>query len=160
MFAPIGFLLGADEVIPELIERGKQQVQSARFFGQFAVQQGGVEAGKVIGKVQEQASGAAEVLSRRAGRIHPAPRSEARAPVPSSDGDASDADTAAVASGGNSRGDTSGLAIPDYDSLSASQVVPRLAGLSHDELEAVRAYEAEHRGRKTILNRVAQLQAS
>ena len=30
------------------------------------------------------------------------------------------------------------LAIPDYDSLSASQVVPRLAGLTTEELEAVR----------------------
>jgi hypothetical protein len=51
------------------------------------------------------------------------------------------------------------LAITDYDSLSASQVVTRLDGLGPDELEAVRAYEAAHRGRKTILNKVAQLQA-
>jgi len=51
------------------------------------------------------------------------------------------------------------LAIPGYDSLAASQVIPRLAGLAVDELEAVRAYEAAKRGRKTILNRVAQLQA-
>jgi hypothetical protein len=50
------------------------------------------------------------------------------------------------------------LAITDYDSLSASQVVTRLEGLTDDELEAVRAYEAAHRGRKTILNKVAQLQ--
>ena len=52
------------------------------------------------------------------------------------------------------------LAIPDYDNLSASQVVPRLAGLSTDELEAVRRYEAAGRGRKTILNKVAQLQSA
>jgi hypothetical protein len=51
------------------------------------------------------------------------------------------------------------LAIPDYDSLAASQVLSRLAGLSADELEAVRLYEAAHRGRKTILSRIAQLQA-
>src|SRR5690606_33944085 len=51
------------------------------------------------------------------------------------------------------------LAIPDYDNLSASQVVPRLDGLTPDELEAVRRYERKHRHRKTILNRVAQLQA-
>src|SRR4051812_17503380 len=51
------------------------------------------------------------------------------------------------------------LAIPGYDSLSASQVVQRLAGLSGDELEAVRSYEAANRGRKTILSRVAQLQS-
>jgi hypothetical protein len=50
------------------------------------------------------------------------------------------------------------LAITDYDSLSASQVVTRLAGLSGGELEAVRAYEVAHRGRKTILNKIAQLQ--
>ncbi len=52
------------------------------------------------------------------------------------------------------------LAIPDYDSLSASQVVPRLAGLTTEELEAVRLYEASHRARRTILGRVAQLQQS
>ncbi len=52
------------------------------------------------------------------------------------------------------------LAIPDYDSLAASQVVPRLAGLTAAELEAVRQYEAAHRARRTILGRVAQLQQS
>ena len=50
------------------------------------------------------------------------------------------------------------LAIPDYDGLSASQVVTRLGGLAPDELEAVRRHEAANRGRKTILNKVAQLQ--
>lgn len=49
------------------------------------------------------------------------------------------------------------LGIPDYDSLAASQVVPRLAALTPDELAAVRAYEAAHRGRRTILGRVDQL---
>ena len=52
------------------------------------------------------------------------------------------------------------LAIPDYDSLAPSQVVPLLAGLEPDELEAVRLYEAAHRARRTILSRVAQLQQS
>ena len=56
-------------------------------------------------------------------------------------------------------GDASALAIPGYDALSASQVVQRLAGLATDELEAVRTYEAATRGRRTILNRIAQLQA-
>jgi hypothetical protein len=52
------------------------------------------------------------------------------------------------------------LAIPDYDGLSASHVVNRLAGLTTDELEAVRRYEAANRGRKTILSKVAQLQSA
>jgi len=52
------------------------------------------------------------------------------------------------------------LAIPDYDSLAASQVVPRLSSLDADELDDVGAYERSHRGRQTILNRVRQLQAA
>jgi len=53
--------------------------------------------------------------------------------------------------------DPAGLAIPGYDSLSASQVVQRLAGLAREELEAVGEYEAAHRARRTILTRVGQL---
>ena len=55
-------------------------------------------------------------------------------------------------------GGAGALAIPGYDALSASQVVQRLAGLATDELEAVRTYETATRGRRTILNRIAQLQ--
>ena len=54
--------------------------------------------------------------------------------------------------------DAGSLGITDYDALSASQVVPRLAGLAAGELDAVRLYEAAHRGRKTILSKIAQLQ--
>jgi hypothetical protein len=49
------------------------------------------------------------------------------------------------------------LPIPDYDELSASQVIERLEGLDAESLEAVRAYEAGHRGRNTILGKIAQL---
>ena len=49
------------------------------------------------------------------------------------------------------------LAIPGYDTLSASQVVRRLDGLGEAELEAVRRYESGSRGRRTILNRIAQI---
>ena len=49
------------------------------------------------------------------------------------------------------------LAIPEYDELSASQVVERLEGLDAGALEAVRRYEAAHRGRNTILGKIAQL---
>ena len=65
-------------------------------------------------------------------------------------------------SGGNGRvpgPSVESLAIPGYDTLSASQVVQRLGGLSADELEAVRAYEESSRKRKTILARVEQLQS-
>jgi hypothetical protein len=57
----------------------------------------------------------------------------------------------------NGSGSPASLAIPGYDSLSASQVVQRLEGLSSSELEEVRRYEATHRQRRTILHRVEQL---
>jgi hypothetical protein len=49
------------------------------------------------------------------------------------------------------------LPIPDYDELSASQVIERLDGLDADSLAAIRAYETGHRGRNTILGKIAQL---
>ena len=53
--------------------------------------------------------------------------------------------------------DAPALAIPEYDQLSASQVVERLDGLTAGELDAVRAYELAHRGRNTILGKIIQL---
>ena len=49
------------------------------------------------------------------------------------------------------------LPIPDYDELSASQVVERLEGLDRESLDSIRRYEAAHRGRNTILGKIAQL---
>ena len=49
------------------------------------------------------------------------------------------------------------LPIPDYDELSASQVIERLEGLDASSLDAIRSYEASHRGRNTILGKIAQL---
>jgi hypothetical protein len=51
------------------------------------------------------------------------------------------------------------LPIPAYDTLAASQVVERLASLTTVELEAVRKHEAATRRRRTVLHRVAQLNA-
>ena len=70
----------------------------------------------------------------------------------------SDATSAAGANGVGASPASDGLAIPGYDSLAASQVVQRLAGLAADELAAVGAYESSHRARRTILTRVRQLQ--
>jgi hypothetical protein len=53
--------------------------------------------------------------------------------------------------------DVETLAIPDYDELSASQVVERLVGLDHASLDAIRRYELAHRGRNTILGKITQL---
>jgi hypothetical protein len=65
--------------------------------------------------------------------------------------------TAPVADRAASAPSVEELPIPDYDELSASQVIERLDGLDAASLEAIRAYEAGHRGRNTILGKIAQL---
>jgi hypothetical protein len=149
VFAPIGLASLARQMLPGLIEQGRQkvnnQLNTAKIVGQFAVQQGQAEVNRVANQVRTPAAPTA-----RAPSTQPAAPSAAPSAVPS-------APPSAVPSGPTPPvGD---LAIPGYDSLSASQVVPRLSGLEAGELDAVRAYEAAGRGRKTILNKIAQLQA-
>ncbi len=155
VYAPLGLLMNADEVVPQLIEKGRQQVTMARMFGQMAVQQGSVEAGKAVGKLQEQA---VDVVAQLSGgrRAHHVDADVDDEPVPTPAPAPTPAPTRAVSTADAPAAET--LAIPDYDSLSASQVVPRLEGLAGGELDAVRQYEIAHRGRKTILSKIAQLQ--
>lgn len=150
VYAPLGFALEARGLLPKFVERGRNQVTMARMVGQFAVQQGQAEASKRLGPFQDQVEAVLVDLG-----VVPRPAPPRPEPVvdpvpvvvPVPDLEPEPPAEPAVE-----------LAIPDYDSLAASQVVPRLRALDDDELEAVRRYEAAHRGRKTILNRVAQLQ--
>lgn len=160
VYAPLGFALEARGLLPRFVERGKNQVTMAKMVGQFAVQQGQVEASKRLGPVQEQV----ETVLADLGLV-PRPSSSSSSSAPNEPAPAPEADATPAAvvelvpEPEVDAGDAADLAIPDYDSLAASQVVPRLRALADDELEAVRAYEAAGRGRKTILNRIAQLQA-
>jgi len=137
VYAPLGLALTARDELPKLIERGRTQVEAqatiARMIGQFAVAQGQREVEK---------------------RFRPAP------PAPAPRFAAKSAPSQAKPPPQNGKAASSEhLAIPGYDALAASQVVPRLAGLSDDELEAVRTYEAATRNRRTILARIQQLQS-
>lgn len=49
------------------------------------------------------------------------------------------------------------LPIPDYDQLSALQVVERLVGIPQAQLDEVRAYESARRSRRTILAKIDHL---
>jgi hypothetical protein len=147
VYAPLGLALTARDELPRLAEMGRQRVDAqltmARMVGQFAVG----EAGRRLEKLTAPRSGPPSPA--------PAPPSADQKPAPAPR-------TTRLMPTGNGNGPVpsgDGLAIHGYDALAASQVVQRLAGLSSEELEAVRAYEAATRHRKTILNRVEQLQA-
>lgn len=102
--------------------------------------------------------GAARDAARRAAGVAPGAPAAPKAKPPTAS--ASRASSTAPAPASTAAPAVASLAIPDYDGLSASHVVNRLAGLTATELEAVRSYEAAHRGRKTILSKVAQLQSA
>jgi hypothetical protein len=167
VYAPIGLALTAVEELPKFVEKGREQVTTRtamyRMIGKFAVQQGQQTAGRFFGGRPEPAPPPSPPAW--APPPEPAPAPSPAAPRPARTAPASgDADTVAtdLLGGNGQRPGTAAsddLAIPGYDALSASQVVQRLAGLSADELESVRAYESATRGRKTILSRVAQLQS-
>jgi hypothetical protein len=170
IYAPIGAFFHGPELVDELADRGRTQVSNARIIGKMAVSRGRSEASKVQDQVQERVSDLLVAVARAAGApLAGAPESDDRAhgsepesaTPPSSVVDESAGSAASrLRVVPESVPDVDELAIPDYDNLSASQVVPRLESLAADELEAVRDYEQAHRGRMTILSRIAQLEAS
>jgi hypothetical protein len=169
VFAPLGLLFSARETIPQLAEKGRQYVAAARVMGDFALGQGREQAEKVVRQASDQAGQTLSIvggLTARRPSTPPrktpatAPSTPPPPPPPTPEGEALRAEASADV-GGNGQvpaPSVESLAIPGYDTLSASQVVQRLGGLSADELEAVRAYEESSRKRKTILARVQQLQ--
>lgn len=152
VYAPLGFALEARKLLPSFTERGRNQVQMARMIGQFAVKQGQTEAEKRLAKAQQQADA---VLAEFGLKPGPAPE-----PTATSPDEVARRAAASTPPARQSGADAGTLAITDYDSLAASQVIPRLSGLTADELAAVARYETAHRGRKTILGKISQLQGS
>jgi hypothetical protein len=150
VYAPVGAGLYLADVGPSLIEtcvqRGREEVvrrvTTARSLGQVALAFG-------VPKLRRKVQARVEDVLRRpqhTGAPEPAPRAAPVQPLRSEP----------VAVPGHAPASDE-LPIPGYDALSASQVVERLAGLGRAELDAVHAYEAAHRQRRTILGKIEQL---
>jgi hypothetical protein len=128
IYAPLGAAIAVAEELPELVRRGRE-----RFGPRLAL------AG-MLGRV------AADSARRRAEAFVRRPTDEARpGQTPQPSGPAAEPAGAAD------------VVIPDYETLSAAEVVARLPGLTPRELAAVRAFEMAHRARRTVLTRIAQL---
>jgi hypothetical protein len=183
LYAPVGLALELRKQLPGWAKTGRAEVDNRvnlyRMIGKFAVHQGRAELVKRLEKLaEERAAAQAGVIDAASERVATEPPattlssddaqtrrskpatkqqqqpSTPRKSAPSNKVDASDAALSAPAPGNQIV-----LPIADYDSLAASQVVTRLAALSPAELTAVYDYETAHRGRRTVLGKVAQLQA-
>lgn len=172
IFAPTGLLLTAVEDLPGMAAKGRAkvelQVRNAQMIGRFAVTLGRKDLAQRFGRLTgagstpptpHDAAPTAPTSTATAPKAPTAPTPTAptapiaKAPIPP----APPASRFPVASAPRRGQSTGPLAIPDYDALSASQVVRRLEGLTPEELEDVRRHEAGGRRRRTILNRIQQL---
>lgn len=175
VLAPIGLATFVRELAPTvtamLVNRGRnevehrqQQLRTLKSTGEVAIAFG-------VPMVREKIN--QRITNLRGGSTTPAP-SPAAAPTTTasttsattgtnanaaeqSTDEVLDLTRSAPASAGVSYPGSDLLAIPGYDTLSASQVVDRLAGLGSDDLEAIRLYEEANRKRRTILGKIEQL---
>ena len=126
----------------------------------------GLIVGRTGGGGEEPAEAPAPKAAPAAAKAEPKPAKPAKPKAPAKAAAKADARRGSIGNGsaaGNGAAASSPapaaptLAIPEYDQLSASQVVERLEGLTSGELDAVREYELAHRGRNTILGKITQL---
>ena len=185
VYAPVGLALTAAEEIPKLAAKGRAQLGGqlaiAKVVGQFAVAQGRRQINKRMAPSPTAAAPAAPAGCPSAAA--PAPASTGASETTfeellasadwdpdaaamsgaaqTAQGQAPDGQTADGQSGGRFPGGCAGSERPGDSGL---RLPGRLAGraapgrLAEDELAAVGAYESAHRGRRTILTRVRQLQ--
>jgi len=173
LYAPLGAAVVAVEEIPRFAEhygRLERQVNAAGLIGRFAV----AEAVRRFSATPSARPGGVAARPEHAVPLSPpAPGDTGPTTVPPSAREPgvgpvggshkvtrsrrSDGNTAPQAAA--TAAPTHDLPIPAYDTLAASQVVERLASLTPPELEAVRRHEAATRRRRTVLHRIAQLNA-
>ena len=154
VYAPLGAAIELRTRLPELADSGRRhldmQVLTARSIGQFAVTQARRQLPSIIGDVRDRGR---EALSAF-GLVPSAPSTASTSSE--SLAEVVELPVATLPDEGEIPG-ADELAIQDYDSLSALQVVPRLEGREPEELDSVDRYESAHRARRTILHRIAQL---
>jgi hypothetical protein len=145
LYVPLGLALEARRLYPELAARGRRQLLFTRTVGKYAVKRGQNRLDDLVATGVAMVSAFLPINgSEEAADDEPVVETAAR--------------LAAVEDLPEVPGpDADHLAIPDYDSLSAFQVMPRLEALDRGDLDAVREYEESTRGRRTILNKIAQL---
>jgi hypothetical protein len=181
-YAPAGAVLSVLDDFPELATKGRarleQELRNAQIVGQFVVQMGWRELQRQFASLTTHRSLGGVVARRRPGggeEAGPAPaaghdggRPAREPPDPGAptapDGEAGSRPLGRRAGGadgtgggGTGRDPAVDRVIPDYDTLSASQVVRRLDGLGPEELRAVVRHELSARGRRTIVHRAEQL---
>ncbi|MDG1265997.1 MAG: hypothetical protein P8O03_06695 [Ilumatobacter sp.] len=146
VFAPLGLGAKLVEDAPDAVDRARRELSNARFIGRLAVDQG---------------------IKQIRSRFEP---SESSPTQSANNGDVSD-DFEPLVRAGEIRGSNDlmtresvrsdlvagDLALPDYDTLPAIDIVGKLATLDDVSRDAIERYELANRQRRTVLGKLAQL---
>jgi hypothetical protein len=137
LFAPLGFLLEAPRLLPELAEAGRRRLLGC----------------PTAGRSRTPDATAAPL---------PTLRPAAKPGRPDVDLDVADdlvdpAEEVTIVVEREDESGDGGLPIPGYDQLAASQIIARLPRLSASELDRIAAHESAHRHRRTVLAKISQL---
>ena len=175
LYAPVGFLYEYRKVMPQLVKKGRSQMQLGMFIGRMAASKGGAgaeraaadalttmatiaargitEFGQAVGLAPpDDEASPSEVITTE---LPPPPPPSARA-KPTPDAPAKKkaskkpAKKAATSSGPR-------LPIAGYDELTAREVVALVADLTPAQRARLRKHEESNRNRKTILAKLDRL---
>jgi hypothetical protein len=147
VFAPLGLGVKLVEDAPGAVGRARRELSNARFLGRLAVGQG-LE--QVRARIDTSRSAAVATPAPRGGSD---PFPVAAEPPPAT----AEARDHASPGGSDEVLSADDLALPDYDTLPAIDIVAKLDTLDADDRAAIGHYEAVHRQRRTVLGKLAQL---
>ena len=134
LYAPIGLLLEAKDLIPKLADRGRGQVALTRLAGKVAGNREHTDPALLFRQLLSAAGTAMNSMT--------ADKSEDDLDDHQDFGD-----------------DDAGLPIENYNTFSAPQLLQKLEALDQGQLDTILAYELTHRDRQTVTNRIRQLSA-
>ncbi|MDA8373861.1 MAG: hypothetical protein M0Z91_06400 [Actinomycetota bacterium] len=169
VYAPVGIIHSIAEALPRAVEEGRSVVESraaaARFIGRMAVGMAETKAQAQLAEVRKQAEGLIDLVlpepwadlahmvlgDQREEQASPAAREEDFSPTVPAE--------SAIPKAPRIQVDLAEVeaVIPNYATLSATQITAKMDLLSKRELRLVYEYELGHRGRKTILARAEKL---
>ncbi len=161
LYAPIGLLYEYKDSMPELIKRGKSQVQLTKLLGQMAANKAKGEAKSSAESVlSDTASFLRTVASRLESLDHASCcESPCGETATTADKAKSTVQDDAAASSKTSEQETTSLPIDGYDTLAAREIIQRLSSLQTDELSQILQHEKSNKARKTVLAEIDRLLA-
>ncbi len=161
LYAPIGFVYEYRKLLPQLVRKGRSQVQLGMFFGRMAASKGGAGAERATADaLTTLATVAARGITEFGQAVGLAPPEDETPPI-----DVVEVKPAPAKKSGRTKPLSTSqtvtpvprLPIAGYDDLTAREIVALLDDLTSAQRDRLRTYEASNRNRKTVLAKLDRL---